>query len=289
MIMTQSDIEKCYSEGRTLFRSFNKNLTVNTSVGIAQDLSGLSGNPVAQYFLGTPGVATEMSYLLNDKGIDHGGSMDGYKKFIHSITLQTVTAALAPSSLMLLDYLMFYAFNGMDTGLQPLTNGITLPRYAAREGVQMMMVEQNPYVGGAKVQVGYTNQDGIEGRISPIMTLNSSASIGTIATSAPTLAGAKGDFIPLQSGDYGVQKIDSIEFLTGDVGTVCLVLVKPIAMLGIYEVTAPCDYDLWFHLGYLPEIKNNAYLNFVFKPAAARTGAIANTIFGNINTIWKQS
>jgi hypothetical protein len=151
-----------------------------------------------------------------------------------------------------------------------------------------MMIEQNPYVGGATCQVGYTNQDGVSGRLSPVFTLNSSVSIGTVATSAPATAGAAGTFVPLQSGDYSVEKIDTIEFFTGDVGTVCLLLCKPIATFPIYETTAPCDYDLWNHLGYLPEIKNDAYLNFIFKPAASATGAVTNTIFGNITTIWEQ-
>jgi acetoacetate decarboxylase len=285
----QVEISQAVNEGRCLVRSFNKNLTVNGVVGTALDLSGLSGNPIAQYFIGIPGVATQMSYLLNDKGIDHGGTMGGYKKFISNIFINTVTSTLVPCTLRLCDYLMFYAFNSMDTGLQELTNSVSIPRYTAREGVQMMMIEQNPYVGGATVQVGYTNQDGVEGRLTPVMTLNTTVSIGTIATSAPTLAGAKGDFLPLQYGDYGVQKIDTLEFLTGDVGTVCLLLVKPIISLPIYEIMAPCDWNLWFHLGLLPEIKNDAYLNFIYKPAVASTGAVTNTIYGDLTTVWKQN
>lgn len=284
---TQAEIERAYSEGRALIRSFNKNLTVNTTTGIAQDLSGLSGNPVAQYYIGTPSVAGVMSYSLNDKGLDHGPLMPGYKKYLHEITLQSVTAALAPSTLRIFDYLMFYPFIGMDTGLQALTTSVSLPRYEASEGVQMMLVEQNPYVGGATVQIGYTNQDGVAGRLTPIITLNTATSIGTITTSAPTTALAGGDLIPLQRGDYGVQQVDSIEFMTGDVGVVCIVLVKPIVSLPIYEITAPSNWDLWSHLGYLPRIKDDAYLNFIFKPAAAGTGAVTNTIFGNIHTIWE--
>lgn len=159
---TQAEIARAYADGRTIYRSFNKNVTVNTTAGIAQDLSGLSGNPIAQYFIGTPGVATQMSYSLNDKGIDHGPVMSGSQKFLHNVLLQTVTAALAPCTLRVMDYLMFYAFNSMDTGEQTLINNVSLPRYSSG---QMMMIEQNPYVGGATVRVGYTNQDGVSGRL----------------------------------------------------------------------------------------------------------------------------
>lgn len=177
----------------------------------------------------------------------------------------------------------------MDTGEQALVNSVPVPRYNANEGIQMMLVEQNPYVGGATVRIGYTNQDGVSGRVTPIITLNSSTSIGAVATSAPTTSNTCGDFLPLQSGDYSVQQADTINFLTGDVGTVALVLVKPIATLSIYETTAACDWDLWNHLGYLPEIKNDAYLNFILKPAANGTGAVTNTIYGDLTTIWKEN
>ena len=119
------------------------------------------------------------------------------------------------------------------------------------------------------------------------MQLNSNLVGGAIATSNPTLAGACGDFMPLQSGDYGVQRVDTIEFFVGDVGTVCVCLVKPLISLPIYETTAPCQYDLWNHFGMLPEIRNDAYLNFIFKPSAAGTGAATNTIHGNLTTIWE--
>lgn len=285
---TQAEIEQAYADGRFLERSFNKNVTVNTTTGVAQDLSGLSGNPVAQYFIGAANTSTTLSYLTNDKGLDHGGTMTGYQKFLHNILLQTVTAAMAPCTLRVLDYLMFYPFVGMDTGAQAMINTASLPRYSASDGVQMMIIEQNPYVGGATVQIGYTNQDGVAGRLTPVIQLNTAASIGTVATSAPRTANVCGDFVALQKGDYGVQQVDTIEFFVGDVGTVCVCLVKPLATLAIYETTSPCDWDLWNYLGYLPEIKNDAYLNLILKPAANGTGAVTSTFFGQMTTIWKE-
>jgi len=284
----QNDIELAYREGRYLKRSFNKNITVNTSAGISQDLSGVSGNPVAQYFLGNAGESTEMSYLLNKKGLDHGGTMTGYKKYLHKLTLQTVANTLVPCSISIYDYLMVYPFNEMDTGVQSLTQVATLPRYSAREGVQMMLVEQNPYIGNITCQIGYTNQDGVAGRLTPIFTLNTATSAGTIATSAPTTAGTSGELVPLQSGDYGVEHADSIEFFTGDVGTVAIVLVKKVAAAEIKESTAPNIIDYWFNYKHLPEIRNDAYLNMVVKIPTAATGSITNVIYGDMITIWSE-
>ena len=284
----QYEISQAYDDGRFLFRTFSKNITVSTTVGIHLDLSGVSGNPIAQYFLGASGESTSLTYTNNDKGIDHGGVMEGYRKFLHMLNVRTVTTNLAPMEICLCDYLLFYPFIGMDTGLQELTNVESYTRYEAREGVQMIMVEQNPYIGNVTCQIGYTNQDGVEGRLTPVITINTAVVAGTIATSAPTTEGVTGCYVPLQMGDYGVQKVDTIEFFSGDVGTVAICLVKPIATVATYETTAPSENDLWFHMGQLPEIKNDAYLNLIVKPSATVTGAVSNTIFGEIKTLWKE-
>lgn len=280
---TQAEINAAYEAGRYLFSSFNKNITATMSVGVSQDLSGLPGNPVAQYYLGAAGTSTGL-YRSTDWGLNHGQNVDT-KKYLHTVLLNTVTA-MTPITVRILDYLMFYPFIGMDTGLQNLTNNLTLPRYEASEGVQMMLVEQNPYTGSAQVQIGYTNQDGVSGRLTPIIRLNTATAIGTIATSERRALGVTGDFVALQQGDYGVQSVETIEFITGDTGVCAVVLVKPIVTLQIFETTAPCLYDLWFEMGVLPEIRNDAYLNLVVKPSANLAGATTNTIFGEITTIW---
>lgn len=280
---TQAEISRAVREGRVFRRSFNKNISIVTSAGVAHDLSMSSGNPPAQYYVGAIGTATALA-RSTDGGLDHGPNVSPSRKFLKEIVLQTVTAGAVPSTLSILDYLMFYPFNGMDAGTTELVNNIELPRYSATEGTQIMLVEQNPYVGAGQVRFQYTNQDGVEGRLTPIVTLNSVANIGTIASSAPTLAGAGGRFIPLQHGDYGVQKIDSIEIVVGDVGVLCAVVVKPIATFPLMEITAPNALDVWFHCGELPQIQDDAFLNFVMIPAGNATGA---TIYGDLITVWE--
>ncbi len=281
---TVADIEAAHLSGRRLFRSFNKACNLVTVAGTGQDLSSQPGNPAAQYYIGTPATATALA-RSTDGGLDHGPLMPGYTKYLHMISgLMTVTAGAVPCVLEVLDYLAFYPFIGMDSGVQPLTTSISIPRYLPTEGVQMMVVEQNPYVGAATIQITYTNQDGVPGRLTPVITLNSVTNAGTIAHQAPTTAGTCGQFVALAHGDSGVAYPESIELIAGDVGVLCVVLVKPIATVAIYETTAPCDWDMWHTLGYLPEIRNDAYLNFVLKPAGSATGA---TFYGNIVTLWK--
>jgi hypothetical protein len=279
-----ADIAKAYAEGRRSFRGFTKNINVVTTAGVPQDASMSPGNPVAQYYIGLPATATALAFST-DGGLNHGQSVGaGYQKFLHRMTLQTVTAAAAPLTLEVMDYLAFYPFIGMDSGVVPLTTAITIPRYTARDGIQMMLIEQNPYVGSAQVQITYTNQSGVAGRVTPIITLNTSTSIGTVATAAPAQVGQCGQFIALAQGDSGVSYPESIEIITGDVGVLCIVLVKPLVTLSIYDSTVPSDWDLWQLLGYLPQIKDDAYLNLLLKPAGNITGA---SILGNITTVWK--
>lgn len=282
-VLTTVELAQAYSLGRRLFRSWSKTPSQATASGIWFDLSMSPGNPKAQYYFSTPLAAAAMA-RSTDVGLDHGGSVGAsFKKYLTRFEIQTATAAAAVSTFELLDYLMYYPGIEMDTGVVALTTGIALPRYTDYKGVMMMAVEQNPYVGGATFQVTYTNQDGVAGRVTPVLTCNTQVVAGTIATSAPATAGCCGRYLALQRGDSGVQSIDSIEWFTPDVGLICLVLVKPLATFSIFENTMPNYFDLWNDFSQLPEIKDDAYLNLICQP----TGSLAAApLYGNLTTIW---
>lgn len=82
---TQADINAAYEAGRYLYSSFNKNITVTMGVGVAQDLSGLPGNPVAQYYLGAVGTSTGL-YRSTDWGLNHGQNVDTKKILAYRFT-----------------------------------------------------------------------------------------------------------------------------------------------------------------------------------------------------------
>lgn len=283
MSRTLIDVPACYDAGRYLYRSWSKAPTQTTASGIWFDLSMSPGNPAAQYYFATPMVSVAMA-RSTDGGIDHGQSVGGsWKKFLHRIDIQTVTSTAAVSTFELCDYLLYYPGIAMDTGPVSMTNSTPLPRYADGDGVQIMVVEQNPYVGGAQFFVTYTNQDGVGGRVTPTLRCNTQVSAGTIATSATATSGCCGRYAALQRGDSGVRSIESIEFLTSDVGLLCLVLVRPLATVGIYEATAPNQFDMQRDFAYMPRIYDDAYLNLIAMP----TGTLASAqIVGSLTTIW---
>lgn len=285
-MLTNLQINEAYEQGRSRLRSWSKVPSQTTASGIWFDLSMSPGNPFAQYYFATPMKATAMA-RSTDGGLEHGAPVaaDGFRKFLHKFDIQTVTATAAPLTVQMLDYLAFWPGIAMDTGVQDLTTDIAIPRWAADEGTRLMVIEQNPYIGGAQFVITYEDADGAQ-YTTPTMVCNTQVVAGTVATSAPATLNCPGLFVPMASGCKGVKRPVSIEFLTADVGLVALVLVKPLAHFQINEVFAPCCYELNRDFGVLPEIKDDAYLNLIALPVGTLAGA---TIMGNLTTIWSPS
>ncbi len=284
--LTHKEVSLAYDEGRTLYRSWSKAPTQTTASGIWFDLSMSPGNPPAQYYGGSPLVGQLMK-RSTDGGIDHGPDKPGYTKHIHTMTFQTVSATAAPSTFQVMDYLAFWSGIGMDAGTQAFETSQTVLdglRYSAAEGTQMMLIEQFPYAGSADIQITYRNQND-ESKTTPVVRLNTQVTTGTVASSAPTTAGAGGLFLPLASGDSGVAYPEQIEvFGAGDVGVLALVLVKPLVVANIFEITAPSMWDFLLHQKQLPRIRDDAYLNMAVLPVGTLA---ATSIIGDITTIWR--
>lgn len=281
-MLTHAKLFAAPDEGRVLSRPWIKNPSVVTASGIWMDLSMFGRYPAANYFTdGTPLAAKALSRSV-DGGLDHGDVKgDGYKKFLQGVTILSDTAAAA-MPIRVMDYLMYYPLIPMED-TQEMDNTVTLPRYTDGKGVQIMLVEQFPYVGGGTVQVTYTNSDGVAGRQTAITTINTQTALGTVAHSGPATAGLSGLFMPLASGDGGVRSIESITFPVADSGNLAALLVKPLMPAGNYEATNPSEWDSLRHLGMLEEIQDDAYISLACQPVGSLNGAI---IEGQIRTLW---
>lgn len=286
-MLTHQRLFTADDEGRTLVRPFVKNPTVVTTSGIAADLTFFGRYPAAEYMTdGAPNEATILRRSVNG-GLDHGDDKGaGYRKYLAGLTIMTTTGGAVPLSFMVMDYLMYYPLIPMED-VQEMTNPVTLTRHTDGRGVQIMLVEQFPYIGGITCRVTYTNSAGVGGRLSAIMTINTQTTLGTIATSAPATAGTCGIFVPLQEGDAGVRSVESIEFFTADAGNLAIVLVYPLCPFGNYEITNPSEWDTWRDLGILEAIEDennrDAYLSLVCRPNGSLSGAILD---GSLKTIW---
>ena len=281
------DIADAQDAGRYLYRSWRKQATQTTGSGIWFDLSMSPGNPVPNYYIGAAGVFTPLKQST-DGGIGHGGNVNqlGYKKYIRKLMAQTVTATAAPLTMVLMDYIGFYGFiDESITEEQFLDNTVTPTRHQTAKNVQMMAVVVAGQTGGQQFYVTYTNQDGVAGRISQTCKMGTQAVNGTILTSLAAGAGYFAPFIPLQIGDTGVQSVQSVTVLgVGDVGLFSLVLVKPLATFDLRGRDAPTEIDYLTDCGCsMPEIVDDAYLNFICLPVGTLSGAPIN---GILETTW---
>ena len=268
-----------HEAGKVRYTFFRKAPAVVTVAGVWFDYSMAPGNPAPQYYAAAPLVAQTLS-RSGDGGIQHGGNVSPSVKYLRKVTAMAVTAAGVPQRLYLLDYLMFYPFVDMGTAdEQPMDNTQTLTRYTDGEGVKIMAVLVAPHgLVGDTFFVTYTNQDGTAGRVTPLHTMTTGASInGTILTTQTAGAGRIGPFMALQGNDTGVRSIEAVQCTAGtDVGLFTLVLVRPLADFTVREITAPTERDFYLESQRMPVVVDDAYLNFITCPNGSLTGIPLN-------------
>ena len=272
--------------GKYLYASFRKQATQTTGAGIWFDLSMSPGNPAPNYYIGTPGVFTALRQST-DGGLRHGGNVSPAKKFLRKLMVMTPTAAAAPLQMILCDYIGFYGF--IDESVldeQFVDNSTPLPRHADGVGVQMMPVVVAGQTGGQTFTVKYTDASGTTGLVTRTSRMSTQAVNGTILNSLQAGAAYEnnGPFLSLPAGSSGVRQVESVTIGgVGDVGLFALVLVKPLASISIRGIDAPTEIDYLTDMTALPQIEDDAYLNFLTLPNGTLSAA---PIHGMIETTW---
>lgn len=238
----------------------------------------MPGHPVTNFYASTPLVAAT---LLSREGIQQGQNQSPQTKYLKRITAM---GPIAPTTLLLVDYLLYYPFlDGDSTDEQFFDNTVTLPRYTDGEGVKAFVVAQGSYVGGAQFSINYTNQDGVSGRISELCTSNTTTTSGTLITSG-VAAGQFGWHIPLKNGDTGIRSVESFTFLSANGGIFALVLAKDIGSVTIREANVPAEKDFLIDTGLsMPIVYDGAYLNFL---ALANASIAAQPFYGSLQFVW---
>jgi hypothetical protein len=274
--------------GQYLYSSFRKQATQTTGAGVWFDLSMSPGNPAPNYYIVAVGAFTALKQST-DGGIRHGGNVNalGYRKTLRKLMVMSPTAAAAPLCALLCDYIGFYGF--IDESVldeQFLDNTLSPSRYADGSGVMLMPVTVAGHTGGQPFTVNYTNQDGVAGRVTQSAVMSTQIVNGTILHSQQSGASYvnNGPFLSLQIGDTGVRSVQSVTIGgVGDVGLFALVMVKVIASISLRGIDAPTEIDYLTDMASLPEIKDDAYLNFIVLPNGSLSGA---PIHGLIETTW---
>lgn len=226
------------------------------------DTSMSAGIPIYNAYVAGQTESTAL-YGFQNKGVYLGNASD--KRLLNAM-FQT-RSAVVPATVLLLDYLMFYALCDLDsTDLQEMTVLDVLPRYTSGEGVMIMPVITLPSIAATTCTVIYTNSVGVSNRTSTFSLLQGSVT-GSIVACSDVSGTSTGNtpFVPLQSGDVGVRSIESVQFTAGVGGFVCFVLVKVLASVVIPEINTCSELSFISNKFSMPLIKSGAYLNFIIK------------------------
>lgn len=261
-------------------------LPAPATAGYFIDSNQSSGIPVYNAFAGSALTFTPLTGSRN-QGVYIGPRPEAgeTKRLLRWQVLTTTTTNGPPSNLYLCDYLGFYPLIDADsTDLQEMDNSAEIGRYDSGDGVRVVFVATAPMTSTAGCTMVYTNQDGTTGR-SVTFNVIPALNIGVCATGAGTGVGAAGQaspFVNLAGGDTGVRAIESITFTTGAGGFICACLVKPLATISYYESSVPAEKMFGFEWQHLPEIHNDAYLNFLIQRGAnAATTLQSELVFIN--------
>jgi hypothetical protein len=282
-IASVKDVVNADLEGRVRQYQWRKTPSQATTAGLWFDLSMSPGNPPPKYwFDAAPGVAKAASQSA-DGGLFHGANVSPSEMYLRQVMALTATATALPLTMILCDYLLYYpSIDEGTTDVQTLTNTVTIPRYTTGAGVQILPITVGTRTAAATFNLTYTNSDGVAGRTSQTVTLNT-AVVGTIAGSAVVTQGSCNPFIGLQIGDSGVRSINAVNMLSVTDGLFSLVLVRPLAYTMIRGIDAPVEKDFLLSQEQLPKIFDDAYLNFVVLPQ----GTLAATaLIGDTKVVW---
>lgn len=173
------------------------------------------------------------------------------------------------------------------TGTHTLT--ALLPRYGDGRGVQALLTPSTVMGAGAPTAtMTYTNTAGVAGCVTPssptLPTLNTTSPVAQISHSG-TGAGKYGPFMPLASGDAGIQSVQGINFsATMTSGVQNIMLVRPLFSLPMTTLGVPAERDLMNQIPSLPRIYDGACLTWLHYAGAATP--INSGFYGHLDFAW---
>lgn len=183
------------------------------------------------------------------------------------------------------------AFTDAGTGTHTVT--MRLPRYSDGAGVQAFFFNSNATALGAGTPnltlPSYTNAAGTASRATPATPSppigKTGATNSHILYSGATGTGKMGPFVPLQSGDAGVQSIQTIQNSTSYVsGEYSVALCKPIFTLPMTTLGVAAEREFVSQLPSFPRVYDGAALYWLLYSGAATP---ANSAFyGHVDFGW---
>lgn len=259
------------------------------TAGRTYDFSSLAGYPVANAWAGTALAWRGCDELTGNGtqifGLPHGGDVALDIKHLLNLGAQTTAATGVPGTFTLVDLQGYWPGISNNTlSAQTLTGTPTL-RYANGAGCRLYQVQT--VASGATAQnlaLSYTDQAGNTGNALPVtVTMTASAIVGHISHSG-VAANNYGPFLPLASGDSGVQNVATVTMSAANTGTFALCLAKPLAQITLGVATVYHEKELLNQIPSLPIIKDDACLVWLYTAGAAT--AASTTFMGHTEAVW---
>ena len=283
------DLVNKMSNGQTTGQVvFNKIVPAAHTAGRWYDFSGLGGTPIANAWAGTA-----LNWRTCDEttgngtqifGIQHAGNVSAATK--HIINAMAVTPGVVPGVLMLVDMQGYYPGISLNSSAAQTLVGAPTLRYPSGVGVRACLI--TTVAAGAtahNIAYSYTNSAGTSGRANPVTVAGTASSIVSHLTHSGTAANNYGPFLPLASGDSGIQSVQSVTLSAASgAGTAALALVRPIAMMPLTTAGVAVERDFVNQFPSLPRIIDGACLTWLY--FAGGTTAANTNFYGSIEAAW---
>lgn len=254
------------------------------------DMSPLAGTPIANAWAGTAlnwrtcdastGNGTQIF------GIPHGGNVTPDTKHGLNVSAVSAVATAVPSQLMLVDMQGYYPGISMNSSALQTLVGAPALRYTDGVGVRAgLVIVTSSGATAHNLSMSYTNQAGTSGRTLPVTVSCTASAITPHITHSGTAANNYGPFLPLASGDTGIQSVQSVQLSAASLaGTAALVLYKPLLTIPLVAASVATERDLLNQIPSLPQIKDGACLTWLYFAGAAT--AASTNFYGHLEMGW---
>ena len=290
MIQSMDQLIAAISAGKTTRYDGNKITgAAGYTAGRWYDMSGLNGLPTANAWAGTALTWRPCDETTGNGtqifGIPHGGNVAADIKHALNLNAWGTAATAVPATLMLVDMEGYYPGINMNLATAQTLLGTPSLRSASGAGLRAMLVA-TATTGATAHNIAYNyNNQAAAAKANPVTVAATVSAIVPHIVHSGVAANNYGPFLPLASGDTGIQKFNTITLSAASLaGTAALALVKPITQITISVSGLMTEKDLLNQIPSLPRIADGACLTWILGAGAA-VAASTTFNFGN-EFIW---
>ncbi len=258
--------------------------------GRSYDFSLLNGYPVANAYAGTALAWRTCDELTGNGtqifGLPHGGNVSADIKHLLNMGIQTTAATGVPGTFTLVDLQGYWPGISVNLATAQTLTGTPTLRYNNGAGCRLYgVITAASGATAHNIALSYTDQAGNTGNALPVtVSMTASAIAGHIPHSG-VAASNYGPFLPLASGDTGVQNVATVTMSAASLaGTMALCLARPLAQITLGVATIYHEKELLNQVPSLPIIRDGACLVWLYTAGAAT--AASTTFMGHAEMVW---